>query len=364
MSKESRESAKDRTLTPCFSRSVLTLQVSAIRLALLFGCNIEEWSKWIQTPVIQSVLIHDSFSIHSFEEALAVRGLVAPHRFVDSYRGNRTPIPPLLLATIQPFITSYTSVYWRHVSIGVALLLVDYAIAWTMHQIAQMLISRKRSWEDKLEMSMSAKLFPSLSHIFETPILSRRQGGDSEPLFRSESLPFVVAHLFYASPITLVAGSILRCLQSIPVLFLLGAIYHAASGSGSRTWSALSLAAAAYLHISNIIFLIPIAQLYREHKRPMVPYCILCAVLLLSLYGLDFLLVGEQDYMSVFASTHLRTFCLARLKPSLSTLWYLGMELFDRFSAYFTLFLGGLPYILIVPTTIRLYRYPEALVSE
>jgi phosphatidylinositol glycan class U len=39
------------------------------------------------------------------------------------------------------------------------------------------------------------------------------------------------------------------------------------------------------------------------------------------------------------------------------------MEMYGRFSRYFEFLLGGLPYFLIAPLTIRLYRYPSVLVA-
>jgi len=49
--------------------------------------------------------------------------------------------------------------------------------------------------------------------------------------------------------------------------------------------------------------------------------------------------------------------------PSLTTIWHLGMELFLRFQVYFEFLLAGVPYLTVVPITIRLYMYPAVLVS-
>ncbi len=39
------------------------------------------------------------------------------------------------------------------------------------------------------------------------------------------------------------------------------------------------------------------------------------------------------------------------------------VQMFDRFRPYFSLFVNGLPAMFVLPLTIRLYRYPCALVS-
>ena len=51
------------------------------------------------------------------------------------------------------------------------------------------------------------------------------------------------------------------------------------------------------------------------------------------------------------------------LYPSPSVLWYLNMELFEQYRTYFAVLIGGCPFLLLIPLTIRLYRYPMVLVS-
>jgi GPI transamidase subunit PIG-U len=52
------------------------------------------------------------------------------------------------------------------------------------------------------------------------------------------------------------------------------------------------------------------------------------------------------------------------IRPSLSVQWYFAKQLFSRFLGYFSTLIFGLPYILAIPTVMRLYRYPIALVSR
>jgi hypothetical protein len=132
--------------------------------------------------------------------------------------------------------------------------------------------------------------------------------------------------------------------------------------SGSLVWCAFHLAAAAYLNLHYVTFLLPFALLLAERRKSGWALVILFAALSLAFQGLSLFLVGEQKYLSVLLATHGSTFVIREIPPSLSTLWYLGMELFDRFSVYFTILLAATPYLLIVPLWIRLYRYAESLV--
>lgn len=98
-----------------------------------------------------------------------------------------------------------------------------------------------------------------------------------------------------------------------------------------------------------------------------------------SFYTLDYvLLVGKQQqhnygWYSVFISTHFHSFPLYNqlqpstttiTEPSLSMIWYVGMEVFEQFRLYFTILLNGISSVcIIVPIIIRLYRYPIVLVT-
>ncbi|EEC47213.1 predicted protein, partial [Phaeodactylum tricornutum CCAP 1055/1] len=48
--------------------------------------------------------------------------------------------------------------------------------------------------------------------------------------------------------------------------------------------------------------------------------------------------------------------------PSLSVVWYLHMEMFGRFHSYFRCLLGSIPFVLVTPLALRLYRYPIVMV--
>ena len=156
------------------------------------------------------------------------------------------------------------------------------------------------------------------------------------------------------------ASNILGCFQNIPVLFAVVALLNASQGS--LIWSALSLALATYINIHHAVFLVPSVKLIHERKKRISGFVVSFVVLALALQALSVYLIGRSNYSSVASLTHGWTFQIQGIEPSLSTLWYVGMEMFDRFSVYFTILIGGIPYLLILPLWIRLYRYPDAVV--
>ena len=123
--------------------------------------------------------------------------------------------------------------------------------------------------------------------------------------------------------------------------------------------SALYLALAVYCDAHNLVFVIPILLFLR--KKSLATFSILFVTLTTCLHGMALILVGQERYLSILVATTCHSFQIG-MAPSLSLLFYFGMELFDRFLSYFTVLLC-MPYILIVPVTIRLYRYPIVLVS-
>jgi GPI transamidase subunit PIG-U len=74
-------------------------------------------------------------------------------------------------------------------------------------------------------------------------------------------------------------------------------------------------------------------------------------------------LVGSSQYTAVLHSSFGDVLLWKHAHPNLSVLWYLNMEVFERYRVYFAVLIGGLPYLLLVPVTIRLHRYPMVLVS-
>jgi hypothetical protein len=346
-----------------------------VRLAILFRMLPTDLSLWIQSPAMASAVVSPVYTLDHVREAVAIRQLVAPHRFVEAYHGRHIHMPVLLLSCLEPLVEAVSSEYWQHVIFGFLLLLVDFFIARTLEKLAKGLLQRAKDdiWEESLQRRMPQVILPKLSHIFPIstesimPSSSESQEKtniESEPLFHMDDLPFMVAQLYFMSPVTALSSGVFDCVQNFRTLLVLFAILQACQKSGSAVATAVSLAAATYIDIHSVVFLVPAAIFLYEKKgqRSTSALVVLFVVCSVCLQGLSFLLVGPRDYLSIVLTTHGHVFQLTGVAPSLSVLWYFAMEVFQRFTLYFTILLGGLPYLLVAPATIRLYRYPIELV--
>jgi hypothetical protein len=359
--------------SPPFSRRLTWISSLVVRLVILIRILPPDLSVWIQSPALSSVIASPVFTLDQVREAMAIRKLVAPNRFVDAYHGRHIHMPVLLLSCLEPFVEFVSSEYWQHVVFGLFLLLVDFLIARTLEKLAKVLLQRAKDdgWEESLQRHMSQVIRPKLSHIFPIwtdtmPISDKQEACDleCEPLLQMDDLPFLVAQLYFASPVTALSSGAFDCVQNVRTLMVLFAILQVCQKSGSSVAAAFSLAAATYVEIHSAVFLVPVAIFLYEQKGqgPMSALVVLFVAFSVCLQGLSFLLVGSKDYLLVVLTTHGHVFQLAGIGPSLSVLWYFAMEVFQRFTRYFTIMLGGIPYLLVAPLTIRLYRYPIELV--
>jgi hypothetical protein len=348
-----------------------------VRLAILFRMLPTDLSLWIQSPALASAIIFPVNTLDHVREAVAIRQLVEPHRFVEAYHGRQIHMPVLLLSCLEPLVEAVSSEYWQHVIFGFFLLLVDFLIAQTLAKLAKGLLQRAKDdlWEESLQRRMPQVILPKLSHIFPIwtePIMPSSSDSDSqeksniesEPLFQMDDLPFMVAQLYFMSPVTALSSGVFDCVQNVRTLLVLFAILQACQKLGSTVATAVSLAVATYIDIHSVVFLVPAAIFLYEEKgqRSTNALVVLFAVFSGCLQVQSLLLVGPRDYLSIVLTTHGHVFQLAGVAPSLSVLWYFAMEVFQRFTLYFTILLGGLPYLLVAPATIRLYRYPIELV--
>ena len=339
-----------KTEPSSFLLSRKALGSTLIRLALVAGVGQSfDVIQWLKGGAVQSILVDPVYLFSHVEEAVAIRNLVSPHSFVDAYQSGQIYLPPLLLSTMEALLT------WPPWIAGVVLIAVDYWIARNLEIIGQRIImDRDYTREDALLQKMSDKILPPLSHIFAV------QKNADKAALSMVTLPKLMAAIYYLSPVTIICSSVLVSFQNFPILFLTNSLVAACQGS--LVWSAFSLAVATYTNLHYSIFLIPLALLVCERQKKASILVAGYAVLSLALQGLSFLLVGPERFLAIAQLTHGRTFVVSGIAPSLSTLWYLGMELFHRFSVYTTILVAGAPYLLIAPLYIRLSRYPEVLV--
>ena len=127
------------------------------------------------------------------------------------------------------------------------------------------------------------------------------------------------------------------------------------------------------MDLSFAVYLVAIAlvQWHRRRRGKVAALSLLLVfwtVAMLCLHTIAFLLVngndmGLQGYATLVVRTAGHSLRLSHLSPSLSILWYTQMQLFGRFATYFQITFASLPFMLVAPTAIRLYRYPMVLVS-
>lgn len=398
------KSDKLRFPASSFLRSRLTLAATVVRLMFIFDVVPPDWGKWLGSVALASMLTNPVNTFQHVGEATAMRALFAPHRFVDAYHGSQIRLPPLLLVFLESiekfFAVVLSPARQKQIGQGLLLLIVDLCIAWTLERVAMELIDRNQSdpWEAEIEKRMPEQIRPKLAHLYggiskSTQCLSlsdnkedttvsnvssktekEDQGPGSStkkndeeketPLFCTEDVPFLVTALYYANPVVVLASHVCGSFQNLRTLLVLSALLQSCQTSGgSMAFAAFFLSLATYVDLPSAVFLIPtILFFWKKKKRPQV-LILLFVTITLCLQGLSFLIIGSKLYPSVFHSTHLmNVFGLKGLAPSLSLLWYLNMELFERFSLYFTIMIAALPFLIVFPITLRLFRYPIVLV--
>lgn len=372
-----------RSSSSFFLRSPLTWIVVGLRLAFLWGAldpssllllddGAEEQSfvASLQTP-LKSVLINPVYTLSHVREAQAIRLLSSGNSsstsrsnagsFANAYAGQRIHLPPLMLAAAE-FVLKQFPPEWNldpSVLIAMLVLLLDLLIARLLERLASNCLNARPDvvkHEAALTLQhMDLKIRPALLHIF--PVAA----GDTKSYVQWSSLPGGIALLYFCNPVTMAAGGY-GCFQNLRVWLLLQALVGAsAPPTNCRTsavWIALTMSLATYLDIHCFVFIIPIAIWQADRKSVGVLFDLFNA----TLQGLSLVLVGSKNYLSTVVATHMHTFQLQNMQPSLTTLWYFGMQVFLRFRLYFTILLAGLPFLLIVPTTVRLYEYPDVLV--
>lgn len=336
-----------------FLQTPYTLWATLVRCACVFGLACPtEWLPWIHSRALQSTLVDGVFTLQHVREATALRNVLAPRCFVAAYKGGSIHLPPLLLAWFEPLLRMPESS--QHVVLGICLIGVDFVIAWALERLGILLVQQKKTtWEDDLQEKVPEAIQPKLAHIFQV-------SKEKKAMISFEDIPLLMAQLYYCSPITCLTSCLLVSFQNVPVLFAMIALLNACQGS--LIWCSLSLAIASYINVHYFIFLVPAVILIRERRNSIPVFLFSFVALAAALQALSFHLIGRSNYLYVASMTHGWSFQIQGIEPSLSTLWYVGMEMFDRFSIYFTILLGGAPYLLVVPLWIRLYRYPEAIV--
>jgi hypothetical protein len=389
--------AKD-TRTPSFLAGTTTFFIIAIRLLLVLAPLIcPSFVSWMYSPSILSVLVRPNQRLSHLRDARAIQTLAlvngtSIYHFHDSgniflgaaYVANDTiRIPPLLLSMLSPLLNTWYPELW----LSLILFMIDIGISYLLEQISNNVLilasnTSRIHQEEERQRVLPDVIQPEQGHIF--PIYSKinedattTMTTSTTPLISMSSMPRLAALLYFASPFTILPASLYGCWQNIPTLFLLASIYEASCGTGYYALSSWFLALATYIEpfcavygIAAILFFtfmdprgntvtIPLKQ--ESIRSGTILFMAFFVTWSLCLHGLTLCELGPKFFWkavhSVYGETWLTT------SPNLSLQWYFRMQVFARFQRYFGAMLFGIPYVLVGPLTIRLWKYPEALVS-
>eukprot|EP00522_Entomoneis_paludosa_P000078 CAMPEP_0172465844 /NCGR_PEP_ID=MMETSP1065-20121228/54639_1 /TAXON_ID=265537 /ORGANISM="Amphiprora paludosa, Strain CCMP125" /LENGTH=492 /DNA_ID=CAMNT_0013222493 /DNA_START=51 /DNA_END=1529 /DNA_ORIENTATION=- len=339
----------------------------AVRVLLALRLIPTDLDFFLHTHSLGTVLRMPLYTLHPIQEAIAIRNLNPPHRFTDSYAfANEIPTPPLLLAALEPLVQlTSTSPYFQHVVFGILLLFVDWMIARRLVQIATLLLlndnHRLNVWEARLERILPQPIQAKLQSF----LLIEGSTADNPTMWTAEQkqkVPGWIGLLYFASPITILGATCFQCYQNLRVLFLLSAMWEAIRGS-SVVWTAALGCVAMLIDPTLCVMGVPLALLIptTRAKRAMFLFASILTCALLG--GLTYTLIGRPRFVEVVLHTWMAIFTLDGAPPSLSIFWYTKMEMFFRFATYFQIMLTGLPFAIVIPASVRLYRYPVALIA-
>jgi hypothetical protein len=378
----------------CFWRRASTWLVTLVRLAAILLSHTSSSSSssssvlnvvvktsiptsWLHSPSLTSILIKPAFTVSHVREAFAIQQLAAGNTstttFANVYAAHpRIQLPPLVLAAAAfcTLVEDSSSTHNKYAELTLALicLLLDFLLAMMLESIGRMALFTNRvesvDQETKEQAQLPESIRPQNHHIFaiDKEDTYNQTKEEWRSLITMESLPLLAAQLYYWSPVTILSGSVYSCFQSLPGFFLVASLYEGCRRGGSSLVSTFFLAVAAYLEIHHVVFLVPLAALpLGKNSRPLWMIVLSFGVWFACLQGLSYQLVGPSLYGKVIQATYglgWRT-----IQPNLSVQWYFAMQLFSRFRDYFGAIFLGLPYLIVIPITLRLYNYPMALVS-
>jgi GPI transamidase subunit PIG-U len=342
-----------------FWRLPSTWVVTAIRFSILLATQIGRSSflplVWCQSSSFTQILIRPSYTVSHVREALAIQRL-SGGRFVGAYAAQRVRIPPLLLAACTPLVASkYAELY-----LGILCLCLDFLLAAMLQSLARIaLLTNRLERVDKESLEqeqLPEAIQPCSRHVFGISVGSK----DSKSLIPMESVPLLAAQLYYWSPVVVLSSAAYPCFQCLPGFLMIASFYEGVRPHGSLSFSSFLLAAATYLELHHAAVLVPLLALpVMRGRKPQVVFSFV--FWFACLQGLSYQLVGPRDVIRVIQATYGMGW--TTISPSLSVQWYLATQLFSRFRDYFATLLLGLPYIVVLPIAMRLYKYPMVLVS-
>mmetsp|Transcript_7147 Transcript_7147/g.10249 ORF Transcript_7147/g.10249 Transcript_7147/m.10249 type:complete len:552 (+) Transcript_7147:111-1766(+) len=238
---------------------------------------------------------------------------------------------------------------------------------------------------------------PDTTKLVKTPIINGEQAKTNENIPVEEqkkveqvvhnvsTVPKICAIFYFANPISIVVCSSGICsIQGLCFFFLTSSLLEACVGMKKTRQkhdrnikpmnipnipnATLFLAFATYCELFYFVFLVPLISLVNKARggknlKKTISYCIIYFTLWTTILQLlSMMLVGRNNYSACIHQTYGQSASFSDLNPNLGLLWYLFIQMFQRFRPFFVVYLNLLPYIFIFPLLIRLHQYPLDLV--
>ena len=340
------DSSRPSLLTSRYSILVVFLRV--VLLLSHFQWN-QQWITTIQSnPALASLLVRSTSTMeywHELQAQHAVMGVIP-----EEYKRK-----PMLYQFLLPLIErlDYSGTF-TSIAVGIFLLLVDFLVAWLIEQLGIFLLHHEhKDREEIVQLIMPEAIQPKRAAVFQISWDEKATLSDDDKktvsISRSQ-FPTLGAMLYFYSPLTIICG-VQVSFQSLVFLGTLWTCYECSRPRVNSSWAAFVLAIVAYIEPFLLVMAIPCYELTKHSKS----FLAFTAVYFLALHLLSFLLVGAFVVDINFPIySH----------PNLGPLWYFTMQVFPRFQPFFQVMFAGLPYLLVLPLMIRLYRYPLVLVSD
>lgn len=250
---------------------------------------------------------------------------------------------------------------WGHV-------MVDIFLVIALYLLAQEIVSRPTPNERGEFIGISECLKPIAAGnkwiydvILSGSDCSRNEETEKKALVAWSELPTLISLLYYCNPF-----SIALCASEShqAVVLLSYAITLLAARKGMCGISALSVAVGASLEIYPVVLLIPVIFMCSEaqSRRSWIVFQIF-GFFTLSLVGLLYVSYSLAGNLNFFNATILWNFSFTDLSPNIGVLWYQFTMTFHIFRMYFRVMSIGLPFLFIIPFSLRLHTQPIALVS-
>ena len=310
-----------------------------LRLLLCARWIPPDWQSFLhpQNRALRSLLVSPTWTLEHVRQVsctLHWGDNDIPSSQVDPFLG--ADLPPLWLLFWECFLNL------PHSDLVVALLLtaVDYLVASLWYRIGQ-----RRTTSTEEQECVTNRM----------PELIRPPANLLSLLPDERQLPSLLALLYFANPITILASAVYGGLANTKLALLLMAVVVSQNDDKSMWRTSVALGAVLYLDLSYGVFAVALAIPWWDA----------------TLFVFAALQLASQSLAPSFSTTTMLSLLLPggdlasnNIPPSLSILWYTHMEFFTRFAPLLRLLLGGLPYLVVIPLAIRLHRYPLVLVRQ